>query len=125
MGITKTKLGEYLTKAGYSPEEEDFGFIFKQKNLTFYIFWDDKDDQYIRLVLPNIYNVDDNNRIKAIKAANEVNIEWKVIKALVFSDCVWVSAEQLLDKDPNLADMIPRTIQILMSGRDSFYEHLK
>lgn len=125
MGTTKTKLGEYLTKAGYCPEEEDFGFIFKQKNLTFYIFWDDKDDQYIRLVLPNIYNVDDNNRIKAIKAANEVNIEWKVIKALVFSDYVWVAAELLIDKDPNLADMIPRTIQILMSGRDSFYEHLK
>ena len=125
MGITKTKLGEYLTKAGYSSEEEDYGFIFKHKNLTFYILWDDEDDQYIRLMLPNIYNVDDNNRIKAIKAANEVNIEWKVIKALVFSENVWVAAEQLIDKDPNLADMIPRTLQILMSGRESFYEHLK
>ena len=69
--------------------------------------------------------MDDNNREDAIVAANEVNIEWKVIKTVVLSDEVWVVAEQLIDKDPNLSDLIPRTIQILMSGRTSFYEHLE
>jgi hypothetical protein len=43
---------------------------------------------------------------------------------VVLSDEVWVVAEQLIDKDPNMADLVPRTIQILVSGRESFYEHL-
>lgn len=125
MGTTKNKLGLYLASEGLRPKETDFGFVFEYEKLTFFIFWDDDDDQYLKLTLPNIYNVDDNNRNDAIVAANQVNIEWKVIKTIVYSDEVWVVAEQLIDKDPNLSDLIPRTIKILMSGRKSFYEHLE
>lgn len=125
MGTTKSNLGSYLTSEGLRPQETDFGFVFKYQNLTFFIFWDDDDNQYLKLALPGIYNVDDNNRDDALAAANEVNIEWKVIKTVVLSDEVWVVAEQLIDKDPNLADLVPRTIKILMSGRESFYEHLE
>ena len=125
MGTTKSVLGRYMVESGYSPKETDFGFVFNHKNLTFLIFWDDNDNQYLKLALPGIYNVDDNNKLNSLKAANEVNKEWKVIKAVVTSHEVWVVAEQLIDKDPNFPDLIPRTIQILMSGRKSFYEHLE
>lgn len=125
MGTTKSNLGMYLAKEGLRPEETDFGFVFDYQKLTFFIFWDDDDNQYLKLALPGIYNVDDNNREDALVAANEVNLEWKVIKTVVYSDEVWVVAEQLIDKDPNLSDLVPRTIKILMSGRTSFYEHLE
>lgn len=125
MGTTKSNLGSYLTSEGLRPEETDFGFVFEYQKLTFFIFWDDDDNQYLKIALPGIYNVDDNNREDALAAANEVNIEWKVIKTTVLSDEVWVVAEQLIDKDPNMADLVPRTIQILVSGRESFYEHLE
>ena len=125
MGTTKSNLGSYLTSEGLRPEETDYGFMFKYQSLTFLIFWDDDDNQYLKLALPSIYNVDDNNREDALAAANEVNIEWKVIKTVVLSDEVWVVAEQLIDKDPNLSDLVPRTIKILVSGRESFYEHLE
>ena len=125
MGTTKSNLGSYLTSEGLRPEETDFGFVFEDQKLTFLIFWDDDDNQYLKIALPGIYNVDDNNREDALAAANEVNIEWKVIKTVVLSDEVWVVAEQLIDKDPNMADLVPRTIQILVSGRESFYEHLE
>ena len=125
MGTTKSNLGSYLTSEGLRPEETDFGFVFEYQKLTFFIFWDDGDNQYLKIALPGIYNVDDNNREDALAAANEVNIEWKVIKTVVLSDEVWVVAEQLIDKDPNMADLVPRTIQILVSGRESFYEHLE
>ena len=125
MGTTKSNLGSYLTSEGLRPEETDFGFVFEYQKLTFFIFWDDDDNQYLKLALPGIYNVDDNNREDAIVAANEVNIEWKVIKTVVLSDEVWVVAEQLIDKDPNLSDLVSRTIKILVSGRESFYEHLE
>ena len=125
MGTTKSNLGSYLTSDGLRPEETDFGFVFEYQKLTFFIFWDDDDNQYLKIALPRIYNVDDNNREDALAAANEVNIEWKVIKTVVLSDEVWVVAEQLIDKDPNMADLVPRTIQILVSGRESFYEHLE
>lgn len=125
MGTTKSNVGAYLASEGLRPKETDFGFVFEYQKLTFFIFWDDDDNQYLKLALPGIYNVDDNNRDDALVAANEVNVEWKVIKAVVLSDEVWVVAEQLIDKDPNLSDLVPRTIQILISGRLSFYEHLE
>lgn len=125
MGTTKSKLGLYLASEGLRPEDTDFGFVFEYENLTFFVFWDDDDDQYLKLALPGIYKVDDNNRDDAIVAANQVNIEWKVIKTVVYSDEVWVVAEQLIDKNPDLADLVPRTLKILMSGRTSFYEHLE
>lgn len=125
MATTKKEIGAYLTSEGLRPQETDFGYVFEYQNLTFFIFWDDNDDQYLKIALPGIYNVDDNNRDDALAAANEVNKEWKVIKAVVTDDEVWVVAEQFVDKDPNLSDLVPRTITILMEGRVSFYEHMQ
>jgi hypothetical protein len=125
MGTTKNDIGLFLKREGFRPEETEFGFVFEYENLTYFIFWDDDDDQYLKVALPGIFNVDENNRDDTLVAANEVNMEWKVIKALVTSDDVWVVAEQLVDKDPTLSDLIPRIIQILGQARLSFYEHLK
>lgn len=125
MGTTKKDVGAYLSSEGLRPQETDFGYVFEYQNLTFFIFWDDDDDQYLKIALPGIFNVDDNNRDDALVAVNEVNKEWKVIKAVVTDDEVWVVAEQFVDKDPSLVDLVPRTIKILTQGRISFYEHLK
>lgn len=125
MGTTKNEVGAYLSSEGLRPQETDFGYVFEYQNLTFFIIWDDKDDQYLKIALPGIFNVDDNNRDDALVAVNEVNKEWKVIKSVVTDDEVWVVAEQFVDKDPNLSDLVPRTINILMGGRMSFYEYMQ
>ena len=125
MGTTKKEVGAYLSSEGLRPKETDFGYVFEYQNLTFFIIWDDKDDQYLKIALPGIFNVDDNNRDDALVAVNEVNKEWKVIKSVVTDDEVWVVAEQFVDKDPKLSDLVPRTIDILMGGRMSFYEYMQ
>ncbi|MBO5942157.1 MAG: YbjN domain-containing protein [Bacteroidales bacterium] len=125
MGTTKKEVGAYLSSEGLRPQETDFGYVFEYQNLTFFIIWDDKDDQYLKIALPGIFNVDDNNRDDALVAVNEVNKEWKVIKSVVTDDEVWVVAEQFVDKDPKLSDLVPRTINILMGGRMSFYEYMQ
>ena len=125
MGTTKKEVGAYLSSEGLRPQETDFGYVFEYQNLTFFIIWDDKDDQYLKIALPGIFNVDDNNRDDALVAVNEVNKEWKVIKSVVTDNEVWVVAEQFVDKDPKLSDLGPRTINILMGGRMSFYEYMQ
>lgn len=125
MGTTKNEVGAYLSSEGLRPQETDFGYVFEYQNLTFFIIWDDNDDQYLKIALPGIFNVDDNNRDDALVAVNEVNKEWKVIKSVVTDDEVWVVAEQFVDKDPKLSDLVPRTINILMGGRMSFYEYMQ
>lgn len=125
MGTTKKEVGAYLSSEGLRPQETDFGYVFEYQNLTFFIIWDDKDDQYLKIALPGIFNVDDNNRDDALVAVNEVNKEWKVIKSVVTDNEVWVVAEQFVDKDPKLSDLVPRTINILMGGRMSFYEYMQ
>lgn len=125
MGTTKKEVGAYLSSEGLRPQETDFGYVFEYQNLTFFIIWDDNDDQYLKIALPGIFNVDDNNRDDALVAVNEVNKEWKVIKSVVTDDEVWVVAEQFVDKDPKLSDLVPRSINILMGGRMSFYEYMQ
>lgn len=125
MGTTKKEVGAYLASEGLRPQDTEFGYIFEYDKLTFFVFWDDDDDQYLKLALPGIFDVNDNNRDDALVAVNEVNKEWKVIKAVVTDDDVWVAAEQFVDKDPNFSDIVPRTIKILTQGRLSFYDHLK
>lgn len=125
MGTTKKEIGAYLASEGLRPQDTEFGYMFEYDKLTFFVFWDDDDDQYLKLALPGIFDVNDNNRDDALVAVNEVNKEWKVIKAVVTDDDVWVAAEQFVDKDPNFSDIVPRTIKILTQGRLSFYDHLK
>lgn len=125
MGTTKKEVGAYLSSEGLRPQETDFGYVFEYQNLTFFIIWDDNDDQYLKIALPGIFNVDDNNRDDALVAVNEVNKEWKVIKSVVTDDEVWVVAEQFVDEDPKLSDLVPRSINILMGGRMSFYEYMQ
>ena len=130
MGTTKSNVGAYLSSEGLRPKETDFGFVFEYQKLTFFIFWDDDDNQYLKIALPGIYNVDDNNREDALAAANEVNIEWKVIKTVVLSDEVVFQYKcdnfyapqadagiQLLDEELGIDWRIP-TAEALLSEKD-------
>lgn len=124
MSLTN-QIKEYLAEEGLRPQEEEFGLFFRYQMLSFLVHTDDDDERFLKISLPHIFDTDENNRVDALEAMNAVNRDWKIVKLLLLDDSVWVTAEQLLDSTPELGDVIPRTLTVLMQARDAFYEELK
>lgn len=125
MESIKDQIQEYLFSEGLRPQEEDYGFFFRYQMLSYLIHWDKDDARYLKISLPSIFTVDENNRTDALEAINTVNLNRKVIKAILVDENVWITAEQLLDKSPEYKDIIPRTLDMLLQGRDIFYETMR
>ena len=73
----------YLTYEGYQPEVDQDGDIhFRCQGLHLYCTNSGKDQQYLRLLLPNIYQVE-NNRTKVLEVSNQLSKEYKVLKSFL------------------------------------------
>lgn len=122
----KELMMEYLKEEGYCPKETEYGLDFKCEGRNYVFFYESADDQYFRLMMPNIFEVTDENREVVLKALNETNSTMKVVKAYTpISDAVWIGFEVLIDSTPVLADFVPRGIKMLRAGQEHFYEALQ
>ena len=117
---------EYLKSEGLQPEMKEYGIFFRYQMMSFYILNYEDDDHFLRVVLPGIMDVDANNRVDVLEACNKVTAEMKIVKAYVMDssdgDNVWLSTEQILDADPQLVDIIPRSLNVLLSAYREFGE---
>ena len=122
----KDALFSYLQSEGLQPHIDDDGDIaFKYQMLNFCFLIDEKDHQFLRLVLPNIFGVDDNNRQEVLQACNTVSLAIKVAKAVIVRQNVWILCEQLVDSTPNYVDIVPRSLQILIDARKRFIDEIQ
>jgi hypothetical protein len=100
------------------------------EGLNFLYFRDEKDDQYFRLCLPGIFDVNNDNEYAVLKAMNGANASMKVVKLYIVGDeeedrDVWVAFEILLDNTPDIGDFMDRAIGLLRAGRQDFYNRLQ
>jgi len=117
---------DYLKSEGLQGnQEEDGNVTFRYQFCNFVVNIDENDDQFLQIVMPGIFEVDENNYVDALQAANNVCISKKVVKAIVAGDSVHITAEILMDSTPVFADVFPRILDMLMGGRQSFYEAIK
>ena len=116
----------YLREEGFCPKETEFGLDFKCEGRAFVFFYDSDDEQHFRLMMPNIYEVTDENRDAVMYALNETNQTVKVVKAYTpIPQAVWVGFEVLVDSTPVLADLVPRGLNMLRTAQQTFYEALQ
>lgn len=115
---------DYLKEQGLVPKYNDQGNIaFKYQMRSFLFFNNDNDEQFFQLTMPSIFEVTDDNRMAVMEAMNEVNDTKKVVKLTVpKSNRVWASAEIMMDSTPELDDLIPRLLNILLSAQQDFYK---
>ena len=106
------------------PQYDERGNIeFKYQMRTFLFFVNDNDEQFFQLTMPSIFEVTDDNRMAALEAMNQINDTTKVIKLTVTkSGYVWESTEIMLDSTPELDDIFPRLLNILLNTPQAFYE---
>lgn len=110
---------DWLRSYGVKFEELPFGLAFKYQGANF-ILWDNsKDQQYLALSMPNIWDVD-GEEVKVLRAANKINGDIKAIKAVIRDNAVWLNIEMFIDNTPDIEDFMDRILGILLECRMKF-----
>lgn len=123
---TSEMVFDYLKRQGLQPEFDDRNNIwFKYQMRNFLYFNNDEDQAFINLTMPRIYDVTDDNRLAVFEAINEVNETTKVVKLTVAGDSVWCATEIMMDSTPELDDLFPRLLGILMTSQQKFYKNIE
>lgn len=119
MSQVKDDLFDYLKEIGLMPSfDEDEDIVFMYNLLHCFVVFNDEDERFIQIVIPNIYDVDEDNREKVLNACNQVSRVVKVVKGYINSDDeVCIVAEFFLDDMPNYESFIPRAIRALAGAR--------
>ena len=106
----------WLYNEGYKHEidqDGDIHFRFNGKHMFFTV--DEKDESYFRLIMPNVYEVED-NRVKVLEACNTINRNYKVLKTYLVDDRLFLSIEMFVDSTPEIGDFFERCCRILEAG---------
>ena len=122
---TSELMMQFLKKEGLMPEVIDNNnIIFKYQMRTFMYVENDEDASFFQLMMPAIYDVTDDNRDAVLVAANNITKGYKIVKCVVMDDNVWLSAETLLDSSPQLEDIVPRFLELLINVQQAFYNEI-
>ena len=128
----KQLVSKYLKSVGVATQKNDLGLNFTYEGWNF-LLWDDADDPlFFRLILPGVFDVTDDNFAKAIMACNNVNWNFKVVKAVLYDiedehdkgDSVCICFEQVLDTTPQVEDLIPRAVHSLIAAAEAFAKEM-
>ena len=124
-------VSRYLKSQGIATKRSDLGLNFSYQGWNF-LLWNDREDSTLfRLTLPGIFDVTDANFARALMACNNINWNYKVVKAVLYDyedgkekgASVWLCYEQQLDA-ADLEALIHRAIQSLLSACDAFTKEM-
>ena len=130
--LVKTLVSRCLKSNGIVAKKSDLGLNFTYDGWNF-LLWNDADDpMFFRLTLPGIFDVTDDNFAKAIMACNNINWNYKVVKAVLYDyedgkekgASVWMCYEQPLDSIPDMEALVKCAIQSLLSACDAFSKEM-
>jgi len=128
----KVLVSKYLKSQGIVATKNALGLNFTYEGWNF-LFWNDADDpMFFRLTLPGIFDVTDDNFAKAIMACNNINWNYKVVKAVLYDyedgkdkgASVWMCYEQVLDAPPQMEELLPRAVHSLMAAAEAFNKEM-
>ena len=108
-------INAWLYNEGYKHETDEDGDVHFRYNGRHLYFTPDDDETYFRLIMPNIYEVED-NRVKVLEACNTITRDYKVVKAYLVKDRLWLSIEMFVDSTPEVGDFFERCCRILTSA---------
>ena len=108
-------INAWLYNEGYKHENDSDGDVHFRYNGKHIYFTPDDDDTYFRLIMPNIYELED-NRVKVLEACNTITRDYKVVKAYLVKDRLWLSIEMFVDSTPEVGDFFERCCRILISA---------
>lgn len=117
-----------LVEEGYIPKyDKDGDICFKAEGFNLYIDVSNLSEDYIMIVLPAIYDIEEHDdiRFEAVELAMlGVCKKRKVVKARFDDTKVTLSAEMFTDPATSYNRIIPRAINALIGSQRLFYDLL-
>ena len=128
----KTLVSKCLNAQGIVASKSVLGLNFSFQDWNFLLLDDKEDPTLFRLTLPGIYDVTDANFARAIMACNNINWNYKVVKAVLYEyedgkekgASVWLCYEQQLDTKPDMDDVFSRAVHSLLAACDAFMKEM-
>ena len=125
-------VSRYLKSQGIVTKKSDLGLNFPFQGWNFLLWNDREDPSLFRLTLPGIYDVTDANFARAIMACNNINWNYKVVKAVLYDyedgkdqgASVWMCYEQQLDAASDIEAILFRAMRGLLSACDAFTKEM-
>jgi len=105
----------WLTAEGFRHEIDKDGDVHFRYNGKHLYFTPDEDENYFRIIMPNVYQLQD-NREKVLEVCNQINKDYKVLKTYLVEDRLWLSIEIFVDSTPEVGDFFERCCNILDYG---------
>lgn len=114
-----------LKAMGFDPVDlGSAGYVFQYGEMNF-LYMPDEDDQFLRIALPNVKEVTDDNRAAILEAAHETGLQVKYAKVnIMFEDNVWCVYEHYLNSIYNLSELLEHIIRVLEVTAMVFYKKL-
>ena len=123
----KSKLGnavmDLLSKEGFRPELDNGFIVFKVEGILLYFSFDDKDESFARLVLPNFYEVATEHKVLALYNMNYLNVRYKLATLYMSDECVSVAID-LLFYPENLESTVFRIIHLATDAARDFCDEM-
>lgn len=110
---------------GFTLEEAgEYGYFFEFEDLNYLYLPDDDDENFIRLAVPNIFDVTSENRPLVLDVVNDTNMTIKYSKTCVSSENVWTFFEYRLYGKENLEDILEHGIRLLQVTVRHFFRSI-
>ena len=120
---------DYLKVNGIEASRTKVGVNFQVEGWNFLLWHDADDPLFLRLTLPGIFDVTDENYAQALMACNTLNWNYKVVKASLYEyeeagkrhASVWVCYERMLDAvTANPDEVVGNAVAALIAAAEHF-----
>jgi hypothetical protein len=118
---------DYLRDEGYAPQiDQDGDVMFKFEGGKYYIFIDDKDEMYFRVVYPGFWPIQSEaEKDRVIKAAMEATSTTKIAKVFPVGNDVWADAELICQPPETFKLVIWRCVRSIRAAVAKFLQGMK
>ncbi len=122
----KEMILDQLKAMGFEPVElGDVGYVFKYEDTDFLYMTDGDDEQFLRIVIPFLYEVTDENRTAVLEAMHNTSLLLKYAKMYIMDETtVWAVYEHRLSAADDLSDLLEHIIRVLEAAAHVFHKKI-
>lgn len=107
----KEKILETLRELGFKYEESDeAGYLFHYEGINLLLFYDGKDEDFLNISVPCIYDFEDGNALACCALSEKINSTLKYVKAYMLGGSMWLFYERELSGNDDLPQLITRMV---------------
>lgn len=111
---------DYLCRNEMNPEDVGGDIYFEHEGRKFIFVNDDRDATFFEIDMLYLLSVPTDSADTILRIINNVNCKQKLVKLVLVNGYVNASAEIILDSSPELGDLVPRLIKLLVHAQDAF-----